>query len=105
MTSRTVSLLVAGALVGGAAVPAQGASIPKTNNCGTIATANGGKAKYIRSFKVKCTTAKTVARKARGKAYKASGFACRVVGPTYLCSKAGTKQTVVFTYKKPGKRA
>lgn len=102
MTTRTAVPLLASAVLAVAVVPAQGAGIPKTNSCGTVTTKNGGKAKYIRSYKVGCTTAKAVAGRASGKrTFSASGFKCLSVGATYLCSKAGTKQTVVFTYKKP----
>lgn len=105
MTTRTVPLLAAAALAAAAvSVPAHAAGIPKTNKCGTIATKNGGKAQYIRAYKVGCKTAKTVAGRANGKAYAASSFSCRPTGPLYLCTKRGSKQTVVFAYKKPKKR-
>jgi hypothetical protein len=103
MTTRTVSLLTAAALsTAVATVPAHGAGLPKTNKCGTVALENGGKARYIRAYKVGCTTAKAVAGRANGKtSFVASRFTCRKTGTTYLCSKAGSKQTVVFNYKKP----
>lgn len=87
------------------AAPAGAGTIPKTNNCGTIATQNGGKAKYIRAYKIGCTTAKAVAGRANGKTFTASRFTCRRSGPTYLCTKAKSKQTIVFTYAKPARRA
>ncbi|HET6509350.1 MAG TPA: hypothetical protein VFG42_21310 [Baekduia sp.] len=102
MTTRTAVPLLAAAALAVAAVPAHGAGIPKTNKCGTVDTRNGGKAQYIRGFKVDCKTAKAVAGKANGKvSFKASGFTCRLTGKTYLCGRSGSKQTVVFTYKKP----
>jgi hypothetical protein len=105
MTTRTVPLLAAAALAA-AVVPAHGAGLPKTNKCGTVVTKNGAKAQYIRAYKVNCTTAKAVAQRATGKtSYATSSFACRKTGPTYLCTKAGSKQTVVFTYKKASGRA
>jgi hypothetical protein len=101
MTTRTVPLLAAAALAV-AAVPAHGAGLPKTNKCGTVALKNGGKAQYIRAYKIGCTTAKAVAGRASGKtSFVASRFTCRKTSTTYLCSKAGSKQTIVFTYKKP----
>jgi hypothetical protein len=102
MTTRTVPLVAAVAAAVAVAVPAHGAGIPKTNSCGTTATKNGGKAQYIRAYKVGCSTAKAVAGRVSGKkTFTALRFTCRATGPTYLCSKAGSKQTIVFTYKKP----
>jgi hypothetical protein len=103
MTTRTaVPFLAAAALASAVAVmPVQAAGIPKTNKCGTVATASGGKAQYIRAYKTTCTVAKTVAGRATGKkSFTANKFACRLTSTTYLCTKAGTKQTIVFTYKK-----
>lgn len=104
MTTRTAAPFLAAAALAVAAVPAlaPAAGIPKTNNCGTIATSNGGKAQYIRAYKVGCTTAKAVARRASSrKTYSASGFTCQVSGWTFLCRKGGNKRAIVFTYKKP----
>lgn len=106
MTSRTGSLLAAVVLTAVVAAPAQGAGIPKTNSCGTVATKNGGKARYIRSYKIGCKTAKAVAGKANGKkSFTASRFTCRLSAPTYLCTKAASKQTIVFTYRKPARKS
>jgi hypothetical protein len=110
MTIRAASLMTAAALAatttaGVAATGAGAAGIPKTNSCGTVATKNGGTAKYIRAYKVSCPTAKAVAGRANGKPYSASRFSCRATGPTYLCSKAGSKQTIVFTYKRRSRKA
>lgn len=106
MRLRTRSLLATVALAAAAvAAPAGAGTIPKTNDCGTIATQNGGKAKYIRSYKIGCTTAKAVAGRANGKTFTANRFTCRRTGPTYLCTKPKSKQTIVFTYKKPAARA
>lgn len=106
MTTRSRSLVAATTIAAAlaAAVPVQGAGIPKTNSCGTIATSNGGKARYIRAYKVGCVTAKSVARRAAGKkSYTASRFTCRLIGATYLCTKpkSKSKPAIVFTYKKP----
>jgi hypothetical protein len=103
MTTRSRSLVaattVAAALA--AAVPVHAAGIPKTNKCSSVATSNGGKAQYIRSYKIGCTTAKAVARRANGKkSFTASRFTCQKTGQTYLCIKAKTRATIVFTYKK-----
>lgn len=104
MTTRTAPLLAAAALLAAsttafAASPPPGAQ--NTKKCGTVTTKNGGKARYIRTNKLACTTGKAVARKATGKAYRASGFTCTPVSGTYLCTKSGSKSTVVFQYKKP----
>jgi hypothetical protein len=104
MTTRTVPLLAAVAVLAGAVPTALAAPLPpgnKTVKCGTINTSNGGKARYIRANKLACTKAKAVARRANGKAYKSSGFSCITNGSTYLCTKSGSKQTVAFQYKKP----
>jgi hypothetical protein len=103
MTTRTVSLLTAAALsTAVAAVPAHGAGLPKTNKCGTVALKSGGKAQYIRAYKVSCTVAKSVAGRANGKrSYKANRYTCMLTTRTYLCVKSGVKGSIVFTYKKP----
>jgi hypothetical protein len=104
MTTRTVPLLAAVAVLAGAVPTALAATPPpgnKTVKCGNANTANGGKARYIRANKVACTKAKAIARRANGKAYKTSGFSCITSSGIYLCTKSGSKQTVAFQYKKP----
>ena len=101
MTTRAVPLLAAAALLAAsttalAASPPPGAQ--NTKKCGTVTTKNGGKARYIRASKTPCSTAKAVAAKANGKAYRTSGFSCTRISSTYLC-KSG-KRAVVFQYKK-----
>jgi hypothetical protein len=98
--------MLAAAALAVAAVPAlaPAASVPKANHCGTIATSNGGKAQYIQAYRIGCTTAKAVARRANGrKTYVASGFTCKVSGWTFLCRKDANKRAIVFTYKKPSR--
>jgi len=107
MTTRTVPLLAAALLAACtttttafAATPPPGAQ--NTKKCGNVATSNGGKARYIRASKTNCTTAKAVAKRAKGKNYSASGFSCNLVSGIYLCTKSGGKKgSVVFQYKKP----
>jgi hypothetical protein len=105
MTTRTVPILAAAALLAAstsalAASPPPGAQ--NTKKCGNVATANGGKARYIRASKVSCTTAKTIAKRARGKTYRANGFACNLYSGIYLCTKPNGKAgSVAFQYKKP----
>jgi hypothetical protein len=103
MTTRIVPpLLTAAAVAATVAVPVHAAGIPKTNKCGTVATKNGGKAQYIRAYKIGCKSAKAIVRHASGKkTFKANRFTCRMTGPTYLCSKPKSKSTIVFMYKKP----
>lgn len=103
MRIRIVSLMTGAAFaVTLAVVPAQAAGLPKTNKCGTVATNNGGKAQYIRGYKIGCVTAKAVAKRAAGKkSFTASRFTCQAIGATYLCTKPKSKSTIVFTYKKP----
>lgn len=108
MTTRTVPLLAAAALLAAsttavAATPPPGAQ--NTKKCGDVATANGGKARYIRASKTSCTTAKAVARRAKGKAYRTNGFACQLTAGIYLCTKNGGKSgSVAFQYKKPARK-
>jgi hypothetical protein len=103
MTTRTVPLLAAVALAASVGTATAVAATPPgagTAKCGTIATNNGGQARYIRANKATCTRAKAVARRANGKAYRTSGFSCVASSGIYLCSK-GKSQRVVFQYKKP----
>ncbi|WP_445150427.1 hypothetical protein [Baekduia sp. Peel2402] len=105
MTTRIVPLLAAAALLA-ASTTAFAAKVPpgaeNTKKCGNVATSNGGKAKYIRASKVSCTTAKAVAKRAKGKSYSANGFGCTFVSGIYLCKK-GTG-SVAFQYKKPARK-
>jgi hypothetical protein len=95
----TTALLAATAALGlGAAGPATAASSKK---CGNIATSNGGKALSIRATKISCTSAKAIAKRAKGKTYKASGYTCRNISGLYLCTKAGTSRSVAFAYRQP----
>jgi hypothetical protein len=103
MTTRTVPLLAAAALAASVGTATAVAAAPPgagTTKCGNVATNNGGKARYIRAKKVPCATAKAVARRASGKAYRTSGYSCAPSSGIYLCAK-GKSQRVVFQYKKP----
>lgn len=108
MTTRTVPLLAAAALLAAsttafAASPPPGAQ--NTKKCGDVTTANGGKARYIRASKISCATAKATARKANGKSYRTSSFACQNSGTIYRCVRLGTKPgSFAFQYKKPSRR-
>jgi len=105
MTTRIAPLLAAAALLA-ACTTAFAAKVPpgaeNTKKCGNVATSNGGKAQYIRASKVSCTTAKTVAKRAKGKNYSANGFGCTFYTGIYRCQKG--KGAVAFQYKKPARK-
>jgi hypothetical protein len=98
--TTTTALLAAAtlALAGAGAGPATAASATK---CGNVKTSNGGQARSITVRKVSCRSARTIAKRANGKNYKASGLTCRSFAGLYMCSKPGTAKSVAFAYRKP----
>lgn len=106
MTTRTVPILAAAAALLAASTTAFAATPPpgaqNTKKCGNVATSNGGKAQYIRASKISCTTAKAVAKRAKGKNYSANGFGCTFYSGIYRCQKG--KGTLAFQYKKPARK-
>lgn len=76
--------------------------------CGNAMTSNGRRALYVAAVRVKCKLAKRVARKARGRGFRAFGFRCRLrkdkglPGKLYGCgrTRAGEGQGVGFLYAK-----
>ena len=69
--------------------------------CGDVKTRNGGTAKYVYGNKVRCSLAKSVARRANGKRFKAFGFTCRPRNGIYGCNKPGTFKGIGFSYYRP----
>jgi hypothetical protein len=96
--TTTTALLAAATLALAGAGPATAASATK---CGNVKTSNGGQARSITVRKVSCKSARTIAKRANGRNYKASGLTCRSLAGLYVCSKPGTAKTVSFAYRKP----
>jgi hypothetical protein len=105
MPSTTKTVTTTTALFAAAATLALAGTGPATAagaaRCGNVKTNNGGKARSITVQKVSCKSARTIAKRANGKIYKASGLTCRPLGSLYACVKPGTARTVSFAYLKP----
>src|SRR3954447_1347366 len=70
-------------------------------SCGDVKTHNGGVAKAVYANKVTCTTARRVARRAKGKRYHAYGCVCKPIAGLYSCYKPGTSKGIGFSYHRP----
>ena len=109
---RALALTTAAAAL---SLPAAASGDPEaqaSKRCKSIATVNGGKAKFISTSGrgLSCRTARLVARRARGRRYKARGFTCKRNGPyrrstgqLYGCSRVsrGRPQGIGFFYYRP----
>ena len=110
---RSIALSAAAAalLVPATGSPGAAADQPKAQAakaCGAVKARNGGRARSIAATGgTSCRTARKVARRARGRRYRAFGYRCfptRVSGEynrLYGCSKAGTGRGIGFFYKRP----
>ncbi len=106
MAGAGAALLVPGSGIAGPAAAQPEARSSKA--CGAIKARNGGRARSIAATGgTSCRTARKVARRARGRRYRAFGYRCvptRVSGEynrLYGCSKAGTGRGIGFFYKRP----
>ena len=75
--------------------------------CGSYTTTNGGEARFVNTYRVTCTRAKRVARRATGRRYTYDGFTCRpkqsegISGLSYSCQTARRKRSLGFIYRAP----
>ena len=108
------TLGITAAMVGAAlCLPAvAGADSPAARQaiqCGSVATANGGDARYLNTYRMSCDTARRIAKKARGGRYTAidGKFTCTpkrsngVTGLSYFCKNNGTTRSLGFLYYAP----
>ncbi len=94
-------LLVLAALLPAGAATADTPVARAAAQCGDVKTRNGGLAKFVYGNKVGCPLARSVARRANGKQYRAMGFTCRPRNGIYGCNKPGTFKGIGFSYKRP----
>ena len=109
MFRRTLLVLVAA--VAFATLPAAASADSPTARqaiqCGTISTSNGGQARFINTYRMKCATARKIARKARGRKYTALAFTCKpkrtsgISGLSYLCKNSSASRSLGFIYRAP----
>ena len=77
--------------------------------CGTISTSNGGQARFLNTYRMRCDAARRIARKARGRRYTALAgkFTCKpkrtsgISGLSYFCQNSGTTRSLGFIYRAP----
>ena len=113
MKTRPVRSMAVVAVAAALCIPASAIGDPpiahQALQCGTISTSNGGEARFINTYRVKCSSAKKIARKAKGKAYKAldKKFTCKpkqtsgISGLSYFCKTKGTTRSLGFIYRAP----
>ena len=107
-TRRIVGAVVASALcLPAAAASADSPTARQAIQCGTISTSNGGQARFINTYRMKCDTATRIARKARGSRYTALKFTCKpkrtsgISGLSYLCKNSAATRSLGFIYRAP----
>jgi hypothetical protein len=100
-TVTTTTALLAAAAASLALAGAGPATAASATKCGNVKTSNGGQARSITVRKVSCKSARAIAKRAKGKSYKAYGLTCRPLAGLYVCAKPGTAKTVSFAYRKP----
>jgi hypothetical protein len=103
MRSRLLAPLLAFAVLAPAgAAPADTPPVARAAaQCGDVKTRNGGLAEYVYANKVRCSLARSVARRANGRTFKALGFTCRPRNGIYGCNKPGTFKGIGFSYRRP----
>lgn len=109
---RALALATIAAVLCVPAAAAGGPEAQASKRCKPIATANGGKARFISTSGrgLSCRTARLVAKRARGRRYMARGFTCkrngpyrRTTGQLYGCNRLskGRPQGIGFFYYRP----
>ena len=108
MSTRCIAgAVVASALCLPAVVSADSPTARQAIQCGTISTSNGGQARFINTYRMKCGTARQIAKKARGRKYTAQAFTCKakrtsgISGLSYLCKNSGATRSLGFIYRAP----
>lgn len=102
-----VAVAVAALCLPAAAATADSPTARQALQCGTISTSNGGQARFINTYRMKCDTAARIARKARGRRYTALKFTCKakrtsgISGLSYLCKNPGATRSLGFIYRAP----
>ena len=101
-----VTPIVSGGAGNRAAAASSGPRADPALQCPSVTTSNGGTARYLNTYRMRCETAMKIARKARGRRYSAidGKYTCRpkqsdgVSGLSYFCRNAGSTRTLGFLY-------